>query len=376
MVIQNLKIRNNHLGIEFEKIDFFKLTLLVGISGAGKTQLLNSITDLIKIAKGKSISGLEWNFTCNNIKGDVFNWNGKYETLETDSVFDDEDEKNNTEENKPKIGFEELIVNGKTVVKRSEEQILFNNNKMPKLSSFQSLIYILKEEAIIKSVYDALKKIIFRDNTSSEIGFKLSDKPLSAIKGKYKIIKEIRESELDIRLKLYLCYENEKDVFEEIKNHYLSIFPNVEDIKIEPIEDKNTPVFLIDRLPFIQIKERGVEKWIKENKISSGMLKSLLHISELYLLSEGSVILIDEFENSLGVNCIDFLTDDLIHENSKIQFIATSHHPYVINNIPYEYWKVVTRKGGLINIKDAKDFKLGKSKQQAFVQLTKILDNQ
>ncbi len=207
---------------------------------------------------------------------------------------------------------------------------------MPKLSSFQSLIYILKEEAIIKSVYDALKKIIFRDNTSSEIGFKLSDKPLSAIKGKYKIIKEIRESELDIRLKLYLCYENEKDVFEEIKNHYLSIFPNVEDIKIEPIEDKNTPVFLIDRLPFIQIKERGVEKWIKENKISSGMLKSLLHISELYLLSEGSVILIDEFENSLGVNCIDFLTDDLIHENSKIQFIATSHHPYVINNIPYE----------------------------------------
>ena len=106
------------------------------------------------------------------------------------------------------------------------------------------------------------------------------------------------------------------------------------------------------------------------------MLRTLIHIAELYLSSNGSVILIDEFENSLGVNCIDILTDDLIHENKSIQFIATSHHPYIINNIPYEYWKIVSRKGGKISVRNAAAHKLGKSKQAAFLQLTKILEKQ
>jgi len=70
------------------------------------------------------------------------------------------------------------------------------------------------------------------------------------------------------------------------------------------------------------------------------------------------------------------LTDDLIHENKTLQFIATSHHPYIINNIPYEYWKIVTRQGGHIRICNASDYHLGKSKQDAFIQLTKILEKQ
>nr|WP_293102352.1 hypothetical protein [Okeania sp. SIO2F4] len=49
--------------------------------------------------------------------------------------------------------------------------------------------------------------------------------------------------------------------------------------------------------------------WILSPHISSGMLKTLMYISELYLSPEGSVILIDEFENSLGVNCLDSVTD-------------------------------------------------------------------
>jgi AAA15 family ATPase/GTPase len=110
--------------------------------------------------------------------------------------------------------------------------------------------------------------------------------------------------------------------------------------------------------------------------MSSGMLRTIIQISEIFLSNQGSVILIDEFENSLGINCIDILTDDLIHENKTLQFIATSHHPYIINNIPYEYWKIVTRQGGHIRIGNSSDYHLGKSKQDAFIQLTKILEKQ
>ncbi|MFM6268539.1 MAG: AAA family ATPase, partial [Dolichospermum sp.] len=116
--------------------------------------------------------------------------------------------------------------------------------------------------------------------------------------------------------------------------------------------------------------------WIREDRMSSGMLRTLIHLSEIYLSNPGTVILINEFENSLGINCINILTDDLIHENKTLQFLATSHHPYIINNIPYEYWKIVTRKDGHINIRNASDYHLGKSKQEAFTQLMKILEKQ
>ncbi len=106
------------------------------------------------------------------------------------------------------------------------------------------------------------------------------------------------------------------------------------------------------------------------------MLHTIIHIAQIYLANDGSIILIDEFENSLGTNCMDILTEDFVHENKNIQFIATSHHPYIINNIPYQYWKIITRKTGVISAKSASEYKLGKSKQKAFLQLTEILENQ
>jgi AAA15 family ATPase/GTPase len=56
------------------------------------------------------------------------------------------------------------------------------------------------------------------------------------------------------------------------------------------------------------------------------MLKTLLHLSELYFSLPGSVILIDEFENSLGVNCLDAVTEDINDSPNQLQFIITSHH--------------------------------------------------
>jgi len=111
--------------------------------------------------------------------------------------------------------------------------------------------------------------------------------------------------------------------------------------------------------------------WIEEDRLSSGMLRVLRHLSELYLLPEGSVLLIDEFENSLGINCIDALTENL-SEDRDLQFIITSHHPYIINNIGIKHWKIVTRKGNTVTVRDASDFNLGKTKHSAFMELLQL----
>lgn len=84
------------------------------------------------------------------------------------------------------------------------------------------------------------------------------------------------------------------------------------------------------------------------------------------------MILIDEFENSLGVNCIDEITNNLLNYKRNLQFIITSHHPYIINNIHYNNWKLVTRKGGVVLAQEINKYHLGKSKHEAFIQLINL----
>ena len=158
-----------------------------------------------------------------------------------------------------------------------------------------------------------------------------------------------------------------------LQQRYIDIFPQVKDIKVEPLdyEEEGIP-FFFKEYPFIQIKESGVDRWIKLENISSGMFRSLIHITEIYLCSEGSVFLIDEFENSLGINCINEITSDILSSKRQIQFILTSHHPYIINNIDFSNWKLVTRTKGIVKTHKPEEYNIGKSKHDAFMQLIQL----
>ena len=381
MKIISLRLKNNFWEWDFDEIKFSSnLTLLVGVSGAGKTQILRAIIDLRRIANGKAINGFEWKIIFSTVKGTEFIWEGRFNTVETNELsFEDDEKEKQDEREKSSLIYERLTSNNQVLIQRDLklEEIRFKDRPMPKLSSHQSMIYILKEESAIKEAFDALNKIEYRDHTINGRRFINSNQSLPSLKNKYKTLDSIVNSDEDIRTKLYLTFENKLDIHEKIKSRFIDIFPQIGDLKVEPFKSDILPKSIAEKFqPGISIKEKSVPKWIRENRMSSGMLRTIIHIAEIFLANEGSVILIDEFENSLGINCIDILTDDLIHENKTLQFIATSHHPYIINNIPYEYWKIVTRQGGHIRICNASDYHLGKSKQDAFIQLTKILEKQ
>ncbi|MCC3425467.1 MAG: AAA family ATPase [Microcoleus sp. PH2017_01_SCD_O_A] len=379
MKIISLQLKNHFLGWDFDEIKFSSnLTLLVGISGAGKTQILRGIIDLKRIANGKAINGLEWKIIFSTVNGTEFIWEGGFDTVETNELNFDYPEKENPDENeKSSFIYEKLISKNEVLVERNKEEIKFKNSQIPKLSSHQSMMYLLKEETVIKEAFDAVNKIEYRDHTINGLRLRSSKQSLHSIKNKYQTLQSIVNSDEDIRTKLYLIYENKLDIFEAIKSRFIDVFQQIEDVRVEPFKtDDLFKGFADIFVPVISIKEKSVPKWIREDRMSSGMLRTIIHLGEIFLSNEGSVILIDEFENSLGINCIDILTDDLIHENKTLQFIATSHHPYIINNIPYEYWKIVTRQGGHIRTCNASDYHLGKSKQDAFIQLNKILEKQ
>jgi predicted ATPase len=381
MKIISLRVKNNFFEWDFDEIKFSSnLTLLVGVSGAGKTQILRAILDLRCIANGEAINGFEWKIIFSTVNGTEFIWEGRFDTVETNelSFEDDEKQKDYEQEEKYSLIYEKLTSNNQVLIHRNREEIRFKDSLLPKLSSHESMIYILKEESVIKEAFDALNKIEYRDHTRGRRIRNNSNQSLYSLKNKYKTLDSIVNSDEDIRTKLYLTYENKLDIPEKIKSRFIDIFPQIGDLKLEPFKaDIFFPKAMAEKIPpVIYIKDKSVPKWIREDRMSSGMLRTIIHIAEIFLANEGSLILIDEFENSLGINCIDILTDDVIHENKTLQFIATSHHPYIINNIPYEYWKIVTRQGGHIRICNASDYHLGKSKQDAFIQLTKILEKQ
>jgi len=164
-----------------------------------------------------------------------------------------------------------------------------------------------------------------------------------------------------------LAFHLKDKLFFEIRDRFLGVFPNVEDVLFASLKEGETQ--FLGGLVYVEIKEKGVAEPVPQKDISSGMLRTLAHLAELYLSPSGTVILIDEFENSLGVNCIDAVTEDLLDASSNIQFVITSHHPYIINNVSSDYWKVVCRSGSRVRAVDAKSLGIGVSSHDAFLQL-------
>jgi ABC-type dipeptide/oligopeptide/nickel transport system ATPase component len=380
MKISKFQFEDKSLEWRLEELSLKKLTLLVGASGVGKTQILRSLMGLKEITEGTSINGAAWFIEFETLGKQKYVWQGEFENKGVSIFLDSEDDDEEDKKNKPKIVFEKLFLDDTLIVDRTSDKILFNRQPTIKLSQQESVLSLLKEEELVKPAHDSLKKLHFADHSNSVNagrGFSFSFLNANKLTKKYSSLKKVQESELETPLKLFFLSKVDKKTFAIIKQRFIDIFPQVEDIKIAPIEtkDKEMPDFLKD-YPFIQIKEKSVKNWINQNRISSGMFRTLMQLSELYLCAEGTIFLIDEFENSLGINCINEITNDILASRRQLQFILTSHHPYIIDAISFNNWKLVTRNAGIIKTHNIDKFNIGSSKHSAFMQLLQLEEYQ
>lgn len=370
MKIKKLEYYDDEYKWGLEPVDFLpNLNLLVGVSGVGKTRILKAIYNLKAIANGASLNGVKWTVCFMSDDNHEYFWMGEFETKEDTILM----EENSEEDEKVRIVSEQLICNGHKIIERTDVEIILNGVKTPKLSPFQSVVELLKQEDSIIPVKNSLDKIILAESGDVERYWRL---PVSIFKRYEKSsLESLKESSLPVPIKLSILYRTFPEEFKKVKEAFIEVFPNVSDVKIEAIKDDDIPMVLSNLLKeatTINIKEKKVQNWIEN--ISSGMLKTLMYISELFLSPDNCIILIDEFENSLGINCLDSVTE-LISDNQNSQFIITSHHPYIINNFSPACWKIVTRKGSLVTVKDAKDFHISESRQKAFIDLINVLDD-
>lgn len=190
----------------------------------------------------------------------------------------------------------------------------------------------------IRKLYSVEIELAVRGGIRSESFSRLKSKVVDTFNESKELIDFKIFSHLPVAMKLYIAKKYYPDLYVKIFDAVKELFMEIEDLDVE--EDAEREIYLVT----IQV----YGKKLFQQDISNGMLKTIYYIVELFTMSEDSLVLIDEFENGLGVNCIDLLSELMLSERNDLQFIITSHHPKIINAIDKDKWRIIDREGSIV----------------------------
>ncbi len=381
MLIHWLEFENYTTGQKIKRIDFDHLNLLVGVSGAGKTQILKTISKYVDaIAKGESIPFAGKFSMCFSV--DAIQEHGYPEfrdhlvwSIETKALA------NHTYVEGKETGYEvvkETLVNSdatKSLFIKDENGIRIEDWEMPKMSSEKSVLCLFVNPPYLSNIrancsqvrsyfhqMDGLKDIPIKyakDKIAEWKKNEIGKRPLSEIKRQL--------SQYPTLLAIYLAKYFTHDLYDEFLTALQTSFPVIEDVLIS---DRNG-----DGMSELAIFQDGT--WITIDDISGGMQKAIYIIANICFTPDESVILFDELENALGVNCLDDIVGYICAKSAENhqQFIITSHHPYIINNIPVKDWRIISQNHGIIETKSVEEANIDTefNRQEAFFQLINYL---
>ena len=345
------------------------LNLFVGASGSGKTRVLNILFNIGRFAAtGESFANGQWTIHFEHT-GIEYTW--KYDG---DRVGDDRENI---------VLSEELWIGTPTHVEQSlfvRHDEIFKRGEMPlpKLDKGTTAIHLLREEEAIKPVHEAFSLIRRRSfwGESLQRSVDLRATPARLVKRlerPSRQLSDVFDAGLNLHLTLYFLQKYFLKEYNVVLEQFTRVFPFVSDIRIKPVEEAFvvSDVQMTGDILVATIKERGITEFVPLNEISSGMLKVLLIITDVVSGSPQLLYMIDEYENSLGVNAINFLPSFLKDCGGERQFIITTHHPLLINAIPVSDWFIFHRKGHHIRVMHGAQIveRYGQSKQQRFIQL-------
>ena len=350
--------------LHFSKMYFSQINLIVGDSATGKTRLLNTIfnSGVMAVQRGKLFVG-SWDITLEH-QNQLYRW-----VIQTSGEKEDEKVQSEKIAKLKENGEEEVLV------LRTPKAFIFADKELPQIGSRESSITLLQEEDLIKPLYLGFSSIMRRSffGPDLELVGALGSVPQIFLEK----IKKSRNKDdlfplgLGLNGRLYILSQYFKDIYERICKEFMTVFPFV--LNYDLLNAEKFGFHFPGFVPVFAVRERHMgETWIPLDQLSSGMKKVLLILTDIFAMPEnGAVYLLDEYENSLGINAINFFPSILFESNTKSQFIITSHHPYIIGNLPVKSWIVLHRKGKEVLVKQGAELeeRYSKSKQKAFVQL-------
>lgn len=358
--IQWIELENLKTGLKIERIHFNKdVTLLVGLSGVGKTQILSAVEYSLRLAVDKDVILHPYRVGMGILIGsDEYEWFYEINKIHEDDLIN--------EENRHGFIFEKLTHNGEKIFERKNEKVsVIGYDKVPQPKKDESLILQYSEDENLDTLIGGIRKL-YSLEMESEVRGGIRSESFSRWKSKVRdILKD--ESDADFKtfshlpaaMKIYISKNYYYDLYVKIFEAVKELFIEIEDIDVE--EDRAREMYLVS----IQV----YGKKLLQHDISNGMLKTIYYIVELFTMSEDSLVLIDEFENGLGVNCIDLLSELMLSERDDLQFIITSHHPQIIKAVDIDKWKIIDREANVVRNSESLVYGIGNSQHDAYFNL-------
>jgi hypothetical protein len=350
-------------------IKLHNINLIGGLSAVGKTRLLNTIFNLsLIIQKKRRMTPGCWKIDF-QINRNKYNY---VLHLEQDPTT-----------KKIIVGKESLTNQNKELINRTKKTFIFQNKKLPALSKEDIGIYLLRENIRVQNIYNEFKKIYIRRLNPFAFG-QLKEQPLLGGVPQEVLEKPAEDFTLeyiqnnfkDVNTQLLLLKMHHPTIYDNIFSDFKRIFPFVQEMDIKPANqikqltfDRRIPLDIV--ISVLVIREKGVKSEIPIMNFSSGMLRCIIQLVDIYTMPDNSIYLIDELENSMGVKALPEMTEILLDRADKIQLIFTSHLPYIFNNVHIQYWTILTRKGNRIKVTSGETLgnRFAKSHQDAYTQL-------
>ncbi len=343
MTIKKFSFTEQVGGWTLNETTFGALNLLVGVSGVGKSRIL------------KALSAVKWAGLLNA----TYRWRAQTTPPNTE-IFQSVFYNANGKHNQSSRYLEEYLVkdDGQVLVQRNDDVFFFQNKQLPRLKAEESAINLLANEPSIAPFHKALQRILFTE-ARYPVSIEYEVMQLENLRRQLDSFSKLQSATtISLLTRAFVLQKDYPEIFQRIVNRYQDIFGTVESVKVDRLSEF-TPTAVLSNQSLdkeqlaIGVKEHGVREWIVNQALSNGMLQTLIFLIELELAPAETIFLIDEIENGLGVNCLPQLMDYFLLRSQELQFMITSHHPYVINNIPTKYWKVVTRQGPTVSVIEA-----------------------
>lgn len=354
---------------EFEETELNNVNLIVGASGSGKTRYLNTIfnisSSIVRSEPFPPGSGC-WKLT---VKTEEYEYSWEYEGV---IIEDNKSQINKELVRRKRINSQEKF---EVLINRTSDDFIFCETKLPKLQRDKPGITLLKEEEKIGPLYETFSKVQTRrfhdEGLKDAIALQGVPSELLKLSKSKNGMLALWKRQLALSAKLFLLQQSFPNLYKQAVDVFKQVFTSIEACDFQMLKNFAMKIQAEEGIPVFFVKEEKVDQKIPLQELSSGMQKVLLIITDIITLPKGSIYIIDEYENSLGINAIDFLPEFLVDHGTNIQFFIATHHPYLINNMPMKTWRVFHRCGSKVSIKGGEEFeqRYGKSKQKAFVQL-------
>ncbi|WP_437952304.1 ATP-binding protein [Sorangium sp. So ce296] len=362
MRILTFEVQSARRGWTLEPMALDAFNLLVGVSGAGKTRIVRTIEQVCSVALGKKeteerleqLRGASFAIDFEH-DGLTYRWEAE---LEPRVGLGSEDH-GALHSEEPALIRSELILQGdRPIVERAPERFLLNGHAIPKLDRAQSAIAVLKEDPAMAPLYRAFSRSVPLEALENLPSYGTQiESHFEELRNDYQSAAEVgADFTLPLHNKSEFLQELFPDAFAEIEEAFREAFPTVEKLKVQRyryLGNERSKRWAGMYNMALTAAESGVDGMIPFADMSSGMQRYLSFLVHLSFAPPGTVVLIDELESSLGVNCLPAVTRFLLSRAPDLQFILTSHHPYIIEQIPPSHWKIVTRKGSRVRVLDA-----------------------